>query len=152
VTIPVNPTGPDSNGQAFLAAAKSAGTRIDIINGMAMDYYGTFDSGGAPMGTYAVDAAQATLSYARTLWPSMTYANIGVTPMIGQNDDPAEVFTEADAHTLVSFAQQNHLGRLAFWSVDRDQACGGSVSGLPACSQISQSPLDFTKIFTAYTG
>ena len=64
----------------------------------------------------------------------MTYANIGVTPMIGQNDDPAEVFTEADAHTLVSFAQQNHLGRLAFWSVDRDQACGGSVSGLPACS------------------
>ncbi len=152
VTIPVNPTGPDNNGQAFLAAAKSAGTRIDIINGMAMDYYGTFDSGGAEMGTYAVDTAQATLSYARTLWPSMTYANIGVTPMFGQNDDPAEDFTEADAHTLVSFAQQNHLGRLAFWSVDRDQACGGSVSGLPACSQISQSPLDFTKIFTAYTG
>jgi chitinase len=36
--------------------------------------------------------------------------------------------------------------------VDRDQACGGSVSGLPSCSEISQSPLDFTKIFTAYTG
>lgn len=152
VTIPVNPTGPDNNGQAFLAAAQANGTRIDIINGMAMDYYGSFDTGGAQMGTYAVDAAQATLSYAKTLWPSMTYANIGVTPMIGQNDDAAEVFTEADAHTLVSFAQANHLGRLAFWSVDRDQACGGSVSGLPECSEISQSPLDFTKIFTAYTG
>jgi hypothetical protein len=152
VTIPVNPTGPDNNGQAFLAAAKADGTRIDIINGMAMDYYGTFDSGGAEMGTDAVDAAQATLAYAKTLWPSMTYANIGVTPMIGQNDDPAEVFTEADAHTLVSFAQSSHLGRLAFWSVDRDQACGGSASGLPECSEISQSPLDFTKIFTAYTG
>ena len=105
VTIPVNPTGPDNNGQAFLAAAKADGTRIDIINGMAMDYYGTFDSGGAEMGTDAVDAAQATLAYAKTLWPSMTYSMIGVTPMIGQNDDPAEVFTEADAHTLVSFAQ-----------------------------------------------
>ena len=104
------------------------------------------------MGTYAVDAAQATLSYAQTLWPSMTYANIGVIPMIGQNDDPAEVFTEADAHTLVSFAQQNHLGRLAFWSVDRDQPCGGSASGLPACSEISQQPLDFTKIFLKYIG
>jgi hypothetical protein len=34
--------------------------------------------------------------------------------------DP-EVFTEADAQTLVSFATQNHLGRLAFCSVDRDQ-------------------------------
>ncbi|MGA2830815.1 MAG: hypothetical protein ABSF03_32420 [Streptosporangiaceae bacterium] len=82
----------------------------------------------------------------------MTYANIGVTPMIGQNDDAAEVFTEADAHTLVSFAEANHLGRLAFWSADRDQPCSGSVSGLPSCSEISQSPLDFTKIFTAYTG
>src|SRR5450755_2350328 len=152
VTIPVDPTGPDSNGQAFLAAAKANGTRIDIINGMAMDYYGSFDTGGAQMGADAVDAAQATLAYAQTLWPSMTYANIGVTPMIGQNDDAAEVFTEADAHTLVSFAEANHLGRLAFWSVDRDQPCGGSASGLPECSEISQSPLDFTKIFTAYTG
>ncbi len=152
VTIPVLPSGPDANGQAFLAAAKAAGTRIDVINAMAMDYYGSYDTGGAAMGTDAVDAAQATLAYARTLWPSMTYANIGVTPMIGQNDDPAEVFTEADAQTLVSFATQNHLGRLAFWSVDRDQPCGGSVSGLPACSEISQQPLDFTKIFLKYTG
>ncbi|HZC64139.1 MAG TPA: fibronectin type III domain-containing protein [Streptosporangiaceae bacterium] len=152
VTIPVLPSGPDANGQAFLAAAKAAGTRIDVINAMAMDYYGSYDTGGAAMGTDAVDAAQATLAYAKTLWPSMTYANIGVTPMIGQNDDPAEVFTEADAQTLVSFATQNHLGRLAFWSVDRDQPCGGSVSGLPACSEISQQPLDFTKIFLKYTG
>jgi hypothetical protein len=152
VTIPVLPSGPDANGQAFLAAAKAAGIRIDVINAMAMDYYGSYDTGGAAMGTDAVDAAQATLAYAKTLWPSMTYANIGVTPMIGQNDDPAEVFTEADAQTLVSFATQNHLGRLAFWSVDRDQPCGGSVSGLPACSEISQQPLDFTKIFLKYTG
>jgi hypothetical protein len=152
VTIPVLPSGPDANSQAFLAAAKAAGTRIDVINAMAMDYYGSYDTGGAAMGTDAVDAAQATLAYAKTLWPSMTYANIGVIPMIGQNDDPAEVFTEADAQTLVSFATQNHLGRLAFWSVDRDQPCGGSVSGLPACSEISQQPLDFTKIFLKYTG
>ncbi|HVB44070.1 MAG TPA: carbohydrate-binding protein, partial [Streptosporangiaceae bacterium] len=109
------------------------------------------DSGGADMGAYAVDAAQNTLAFARTLWPAMTYANIGVTPMIGQNDDPAEVFTEANAATLVSFAQANHLGRLAFWSVDRDQPCGGSASGLPSCSEISQQSLDFTKIFAQYT-
>jgi chitinase len=77
---------------------------------------------------------------------------VGVTPMIGQNDDPAEVFTEADAHTLVSFAQQNHLGRLAFWSVDRDQPCAGSASGLPQCTMISQQALDFTKIFDGFAG
>jgi len=152
VTIPVNPSGPDANGQAFLQEAQANGTRIDIINVMTMDYYGSWDTGGATMGAYAVEAAQDTLAYAQTLWPSMTYANIGVTPMIGQNDDSAEVFTEANAQTLVSFAGQNHLGRLAFWSVDRDQPCGGSASGLPQCSEISQQPLDFTRIFTQYTG
>jgi hypothetical protein len=79
-------------------------------------------------------------------------ANIGVTAMIGQNDDPAEVFTEANVQTLVSFAQPNHLGRLACWSADRDQPCSGSASGLAQCSEISQSPLDFTKIFPQYSG
>jgi hypothetical protein len=152
VTIPVDPSGPDNYGQAFLQQAAADGTRINLVNGMAMDYYGSYDTGGAEMGSDAVAAAQATLSFVQTVFPGATYSMIGITPMIGQNDDPAEVFTEADAHTLVSFAQANHLGRLAFWSVDRDQACGGSVSGLPECSEISQQPLDFTKIFAGYTG
>jgi hypothetical protein len=150
VTIPSFPTGPDFNGDAFLQQASADGVNIAIINVMAMDFYGSFDTGGANMGAYAVEAAQDTLSFVKTIWPSDTYANIGVTPMIGQNDDPAEVFTEANAQTLVSFASANHLGRLAFWSVDRDQPCSGSVSGLPACSEISQNPLDFTKIFVQY--
>jgi hypothetical protein len=82
----------------------------------------------------------------------MTFANIGVTPMIGINDDSAEDFTKADAQSLVSFAQQNHLGRLSFWSVDRDQPCAGSATSLSQCSEISQASLDFTRIFTQYTG
>jgi hypothetical protein len=150
VTIPSFPTGPDFNGDAFLQQAAADGTTINVINVMAMDFYGTFDTGGANMGSYAVEAAQDTLAFVKTIWPSDTYANIGVTPMIGQNDDPAEVFTEANAQTLESFASANKLGRLAFWSVDRDQPCGGSVSGLPSCTQISQQPLDFTKIFVQY--
>lgn len=150
VTIPSFPTGPDNNGDSFLRLAAADGTNISVVNVMAMDYYGTFDSGGADMGAYAVEAAQDTLSFVKTIWPGDTYANIGVTPMIGQNDDPAEVFTEADAQSLVSFASSNGLGRLAFWSVDRDQPCGGSASGLPSCSEIGQQPLDFTRIFTRY--
>ena len=150
VTIPSFPTGPDFNGDAFLQQAAADGVTINVINVMAMDFYGTFDTGGANMGAYAVEAAQDTLAFVKTIWPGDTYANIGVTPMIGQNDDPAEVFTEANAQTLVSFAEANKLGRLAFWSVDRDQPCSGSVSGLPACSEISQQPLDFTRIFVQY--
>jgi hypothetical protein len=74
-------------------------------------------------------SAENTLAFVQTVWPDDTYANIGVTPMIGQNDDSAEVFTEPDAQTLVSFAQANGLGRLAFWSVDRDRE--GAVRGTP---------------------
>jgi hypothetical protein len=151
VTIPVLPDGPDANGKTFLQAAKTDGARIDLINIMTMDFYGTWDTN-AQMGAYSTQAAQATLTFAKTIWPSDTYANIGITPMIGQNDDPAEKFTEADAHTVVSFASSNGIGRLAFWSVDRDQPCAGSASGLPSCSEISQSKLDFTKIFTSFTG
>lgn len=152
VTIPTFPSGPDYNGDAFLQQAAADGTKISVVNVMAMDYYGSWDTGGADMGTYAVDAAENTLSFLQTVWPSATYSMVGVTPMIGQNDDSAEVFSEADAQQLVSFAKSNGLGRLAFWSVDRDQPCSGTVSGLPECSEISQQPLDFTKIFVQDQG
>jgi len=149
VTLPVLPTGLAADGVAFLNLAKQDGTRIDLINVMAMDYGSSFTG---DMGQEAIQAAQNTLAQARADWPSDTFANIGVTPMIGQNDNSAEVFSEANARALVSWANSNHPGRLAFWSVDRDQPCSGSASGLPACSEISQSPLDFTRIFDSYTG
>lgn len=37
---------------------------------------------------------------------SAIYSMVGATPMIGQNDDSAEVFTEADASQLVSCEEQ----------------------------------------------
>jgi hypothetical protein len=152
LTIPALPSGPDSNGQAFLQLAHADGVRVSVVNVMAMDFGGAFDGGGPDMGSDAVQAAQGTLSFLQTVFPGATFAMVGVTPMIGQNDDSAEVFSEADAHTLVSFAQQNHLGRMAFWSVDRDQPCGGGASGLSQCSMLSEQALDFTKIFDSFTG
>ena len=151
LTIPTFPTGPDNNGDAFLQQAAKDGTTISLVNVMAMDYYGGFDTSGADMGSYAVQAAQNTLSFIKTIWPNDTYANVGVTPMIGQNDDSAEVFTEADAHTLVSFANSNHLGG-GFLVGGPGSAGAGSASGLPSCSETSQQPLDFTSIFTGFTG
>jgi Ricin-type beta-trefoil lectin domain/Glycosyl hydrolases family 18 len=149
VTLPVLPSGLAADGVAFLSLAKSDGTRIDLVNVMAMDYGSSFTG---DMGQEAIQAAESTLTQVKADWSSDTYANIGVTPMIGQNDTSGEIFSEADAQSLVSWADGQHLGRLSFWSVDRDQACGGSASGLPACSEISQSPLDFTKIFDSYSG
>jgi hypothetical protein len=51
-----------------------------------------------------------------------------------------------------SFAVQHSVGRLAFWSVDRDQPCSGTANSLPTCSEISQSSFAFTSAFVPYEG
>ena len=79
------------------------------------------------------------------------WAVVGVTPMIGQNDEADEVFGLSDAQQLVTFADQNHLGELAFWAVTRDQACANG-GGLSTCTEITQSPYQFSSLFAAFTG
>ncbi|MEU9441271.1 carbohydrate binding domain-containing protein [Streptomyces sp. NPDC048304] len=148
MTLPVLTSGLTNDGVNILEAAKNAGIRIDVVNIMAMDYYaGT----GTEMGQGAIDAARATLAQMQSVDSGYTYANLGITPMIGKNDD-GSTFTLADAQTVENFAAQNGVGRLAFWSVNRDQPCSGSANSLPTCSEISQSSLAFTDAFVPYEG
>ena len=57
------------------------------------------------------------------------YSNIELTPMLGQNDNPAEQFTLADADTVAHFAVSQGLAGVHYWSYDRDIDCaGGSAS------------------------
>jgi chitodextrinase len=143
VTIPVLETGPDANGSAFLADAASNGVKLDIINAMTMDYGHAV----ADMATAAETAAAGTLAATKAAGLNVTYANIGITPMIGNNDSAGETVTTANAQTIVNWAHSNGIGRLAFWSIGRDQPCAnGGVS--PNCSGLAGSALDFTKIFT----
>ncbi|MEV6483586.1 carbohydrate binding domain-containing protein [Streptomyces sp. NPDC051576] len=148
MTLPVLTSGLTGDGVNILKAAKNAGVKIDVVNIMAMDYYaGT----GTEMGQGAVSAAKATLAQMQSVDSGYTYANLGITPMIGKNDD-GSTFTLADAQTVESFAAQNGVGRLAFWAITRDQACGGSANSLPTCSEISQNSLAFTDAFVPYEG
>jgi hypothetical protein len=147
VTIPVLETGPDYWGSAFLANAASNGVRLDVINAMTMDYGHAVSN----MATAAETAAAGTLAAARTAGLNVSYANIGITPMIGNNDSGGEVVSEANAQTIVNWAHANGIGRLAFWSIGRDQPCaGGGVS--PNCSGLGGSALDFTRIFNGGGG
>ncbi|MEY9962522.1 hypothetical protein ABIA33_000548 [Streptacidiphilus sp. MAP12-16] len=148
MTLPVLTSGLTNDGVNILKAAKNAGIRIDVVNIMTMDYYaGT----GTEMGQGAVSAAQATLAQMQSVDSGYTYANLGITPMIGKNDD-GSTFTLADAQTVESFAAQHGVGRLAFWSANRDQPCSGSANSLSTCSEISQSSLAFTNAFVPYEG
>ena len=55
---------------------------------------------------------------------------------------------------MASWASSNGIGRLAFWSVDRDQACPGGNGGAasPTCSGVSESTGQFTSAFTGAGG
>lgn len=147
VTLPVLPDGLTSDGVNLIQAAHDAGLKLDIVNVMAMDYY----QGDQDMGQAAINAAKATLGQIQGIDSSYGYGNIGVTPMIGTNDD-GSTFSLDNAQSLVSWASSAGVGRLSFWSITRDQACSAVSSGVKpnassTCSGVQQSPLDFTKAF-----
>ncbi|MFE9427556.1 carbohydrate binding domain-containing protein [Kitasatospora sp. NPDC006697] len=148
MTLPVLANGLTSDGVNIVKAAKTAGIKIDVVNIMTMDYYA---GAGTEMGQGSIAAAQATLAQMQSVDPGYTYANLGITPMIGKNDD-GSTFTLADAQSVEAFAAQHGVGRLAFWSVNRDQPCAGSAGSLSTCSELSQSNLAFTDTFVPYAG
>jgi hypothetical protein len=116
-TLPVLPSGLTADGLNVLASAKHDGLKIDVVNIMAMDYGSSVDNGGQ-MGLDAINAAIATEKQIAGLGLS---SKIGITPMIGVNDISSEVFTLADAQTLVHYAQTDpNVVRLSMWSVARD--------------------------------
>ena len=144
VTIGVGLDGLPKAQRSFLQVAKQSGTRIDLVNIMTMDYGGSVGD----MGAAATGAARATLTQLQAIWPSSTYANLGITPMIGDNDSGGEVTSLQDAATIQQFAAANGVGRLAFWSLNRDEQCSSRVpSARGDCSGVQQQPFEFTQTF-----
>ena len=84
---------------SVLNSARSAGLRVDLVNIMAMDYGHPV----ANMGAAAVSAAQGTRAQLNSM--GMGSTRIGITPMIGQNDTPGEIFTLGNAQSTVSWAR-----------------------------------------------
>ena len=116
---------------------------------MAMDYGGA----SGDYGTLATQAATSTHNQLKSVFTGLSdtaaYRMVGITPMIGQNDD-GHVFSLAAATTVVNYAKAHHVGELAFWEVLRDRnACKGE---LYRCTNVTQKPYDFSKRFAAYTG
>ncbi|MFI9273044.1 cellulose binding domain-containing protein [Kitasatospora sp. NPDC052896] len=155
LTLPVLPSGLTSDGLYVLQSAKNAGVAVDTVNVMAMDFGDTeAPNPSGQMGSYAIQAAQSTRAQIAQVWPDLTtaqtWAMVGVTPMLGQNDNADEVFGLSDAQQLLAFAEQNHLGELSFWEVTRDgNACTGALF---KCTNIQQTPYEFSKLWAGYTG
>ncbi|GAA3600054.1 cellulose binding domain-containing protein [Kribbella ginsengisoli] len=149
LTLPVLPEGLDGNGFAVLKSARDNGINLDVVNIMAMDY----NRSSGNYGDFAVQAAQSTFNQIKSLWPSLTDAQawlkVGVTPMLGRNDDGG-TFNQTHSTQLVDFARTKHLGMLSFWEMTRDRnACNGSLVN---CTNVPQTPYQFSQIFAGYTG
>ena len=144
-TLPVLPTGLDSNGLNVLQSARHDGLNPDVINVMAMDYGASVDQGGQ-MGTDAISAALSTIDQIHFI--GLT-SKLGITPMIGVNDVSSEVFKLTDAQDLLAFAKGNgDVARLSMWSVARDNGSqAGAHYAAPDASGIAQSNYQFASIF-----
>jgi chitinase len=141
-TLPVNPTGLESNSLSLLNNAKSHNLNVNLVNIMTMDYGPTLD-----MGQAAMDAANATHTQLGNIWTGLSSSQLwameGNTPMIGVNDSTNEVFSTSDASDLESFAATNGIQELAYWSENRDQACSSTGTLSDTC---------FTNTFKAING
>lgn len=157
LTLPVTPQGLTSEGAALVQEMLDDGVKLAGVNVMTMDFGGSRPAG-MTMAAATESALTATFTQVSTAYHQAgvtqtadeTWQHIGATPMIGQNDVPSEVFTTGDAQSLMAFAAKVKLGRISFWSANRDVECGAAVTDNRAsntCSGVSQQPLQFTNIF-----
>jgi chitinase len=150
-TLPVDPSGLESNSLSLLNNAKSHNLNVNLVNIMTMDY-GPNEN----MGTAATSAASGLHTQLGQIWTTKTSAQLwameGNTPMIGVNDSTNEVFSTANASTLESFAASNGIQELAFWALGRDKACSSNGVLSDTCSGTPQSAYQFSSIFNAITG
>ena len=155
LTLPVMPTGLTADGINVIRSAIANGVTVGQVNVMAMDYFDPSLNYSGHMGDLAIRAASSTHKQLASLYPRKTdaqlWAMVGITPMIGINDDNKEIFTTTDAAKLLAFANYKALGRLAFWSANRDQPCPTPTQSTSnTCSGVNAPQWAFSKAFKAF--
>ena len=152
-TLPTNPTGPTAQDVAILQNAKDDHARISTVNLLTFDYFiGTAQD----MVADTESAAAALVGDLHTLFPSepaaQLWQTVGVTEMPGIDDfGPDETFSQADAATILNWADSHGIGLLSFWAVQRDNGTCPGTQGAGACSGIDQPTWFFSHAFEPFT-
>jgi chitinase len=92
-TLPVDPGGISAESQRLLTDATARGVKVYSVNVMTMDF-GAHFSQGKKMSDVAIASALQAHKQCQKIDPAI---RIGLTPMIGQNDERGEIFTLDDA-------------------------------------------------------
>ncbi|HTX85753.1 MAG TPA: chitinase [Streptosporangiaceae bacterium] len=152
-TLPTVPSGLPAAEFAVLQNAVADGARISTVNLLTFDYYiGTQQDMVADTET----AADGLYSQLQSLYPTATprqlWHMIGVTEMPGIDDfGPDETFSTADAITILHWAQQQGIGLLSFWALQRDNGGCPGTKGAGTCSGVSQPDWYFSHVFEHFT-
>ena len=156
-TLPVEQYGLDPNGESVLQSAVASGANVSSVNIMVFDYY-IAGEGVVNMGQAAVNAAMNThtqlASIFTTLDPGQLWALEGMTMLPGIDDYPkkTEVTYQADATTMLSFAQSNNLNFLSIWAIQRDNGGCPGTRDSNACSGAMQDSWEFSHLLEPFTG
>lgn len=129
-------------GERVLATIRRVGLKDAVLNLMVMNY-GPANPAHCVVKEGRCDMAASALQAARNLQQKhgVPAGQIALTAMLGENDVQANVFTPADAETLLREARAMGLAGLHFWSMDRDQPCpAGSPRVSPLCHGLAQPP------------
>ncbi|HEX4061401.1 MAG TPA: ricin-type beta-trefoil lectin domain protein [Streptosporangiaceae bacterium] len=152
-TMPSDTDGLESDEISVLKNAKTDGATVSVVNLMTFDYYiGTKQE----MATDTETAGEDLVSQLKSLYPSDSSAQlwgmVGITEMPGIDDYGAdETFTEADATTVLNWAQSEGISTLSFWALQRDNGGCPGTKGSDTCSGISQPTWYFSNKFEPFT-
>jgi chitinase len=119
----------------LLRSTVAAGVRIQMVNVMVMSF-GPENIRSlvspATVGQAAEMSFEASATQLATVYPGKSAAQVrammGMTPMIGVNDDGATL-TLADARMLADYVKAKGIGLLSYWSFQRDRAQGSAGMG-----------------------
>lgn len=147
VTIPILQSGPNFAGTQLINRAAQTQANIDIFTIMPFD----FGVGNGDMFAATISAVNGTVTALRNAfgWDQATaLRRLGISGMNGLSDQQ-ELTSLAIWTRIRDFANTNHLGRLAFWGVNRDRPCPGQPVN-SSCSSIAQNDWDFTRVTAGF--
>ncbi|MEV0907232.1 chitinase [Streptomyces hokutonensis] len=149
-TLPVMPSGLDSDSLALLESANDNAVAVSTVNIMTMNYGESYTK---DMGDYAITSATATHTQLKKVFglsDAGAWQGMALTSMIGVNDVSGETFSLSDAAQVRTFAEEKEIAWVSTWSTFRDQQCESGSSDDDAatdCSGVTQSSGAFGEAF-----
>ncbi|MFF1422882.1 chitinase [Streptomyces sp. NPDC058280] len=147
VTFPSNQSGPDGS---MIRRAADSGLEVDGWTIMPFDFGGAGQNM-AELTKQATDGLKNAVKDAYGYSDAEAYGHSGLSSMNGITDVEETVTTD-DFTAIKDYAQEHHLARLSFWSVNRDRPCPGAYPNDDTCSGVDQEPWEFSRIFAEFTG